>query len=103
MCGRDIQMLTSEKVTSQCVGDIIDLSTKDPFHRSRKKSELKNDNRERQSQRDRERLFFICVIDELIMLPGLIRASFQSLFVLGGWKSIAHSLIFCLSLSSIKV
>lgn len=29
---RDIQI----KVTSQCVGDIIDLSTKDPFHRSRK-------------------------------------------------------------------
>ena len=72
--------------------------------------ELKNDNR----QRDGERLFFICVIDELIMLPGLIRASFQSLFVRAGLEinsshshprlSLSASLL-CLSvsLSFIKV
>lgn len=39
---RDIQMLTSEKVTSQCVGDIIDLSAEDPFHRSRKRMITEN-------------------------------------------------------------
>lgn len=38
--------------------------------------------RDRIGEIDRERLFFICVIDEPIMVPGLIRASLQSLFVL---------------------
>lgn len=72
--------------------------------------ELKNDNR----QRDGERLFFICVIDELIMLLGLIRESFQSLFVRAGLEINSshshplqsHSVSFlCLSvsLSFIKV
>lgn len=36
--------------------------------------------RDRVGEIDRERLFFICVIDEPIMVPGLIGASLQSLF-----------------------
>lgn len=63
--------------------------------------------KEREAEVNRSRLFFICGIDELIMLPGLITASFQRLFVLAGWKSMAGTLIFCylcfLSLSPLSL
>lgn len=90
--GHDVQMLSLKSGQPQCLWHYRFVQPKSHFSEAWRGPELKKDNRGMKGNS-----FSICAIDELIAPPGLIRASFQSLSVPAAWKSIAHTMIFCLT------